>query len=82
MSEDGHDLHAEFPADQAILQSLKRESEHFRGLAQQHHALTQQIYRIEGGLDAASDVRLETLKKERLGLLDEIAGLIADRKPS
>ena len=80
MSELGHDLQAEFPADRAILHDLKLESEHFRVLADQHHGLTQQIYRIEGGLEAASDDRLETLKKQRLRLLDEIAALIAVRK--
>ena len=80
MSELGHDLQAQFPADRAILHSLKLENEHFRGLADQHHGLIQEIYRIEGGLDAASDDRLETLKKQRLRLLDEITTLIAARK--
>lgn len=79
MSELGHDLHSEFPDDQAALHALKVESVHFRGLERQHHDLTQEIYRIEGGLDPASDVRLETLKKQRLGLLDEIAAMIAAR---
>lgn len=80
MSELGHDLQAEFPGDRAILHTLKLESEHFRNLADQHHSLIQEIYRIEGGLDAASDDRLETLKKLRLRILDDIAALIAVRK--
>jgi uncharacterized protein YdcH (DUF465 family) len=80
VSELGHDLHAEFPEDKMVLHELKQENEHFRGLAKQHHDLTQQIYRIDVGLDAASDIRLETLKKQRLGLLDEIAAMIAARK--
>jgi uncharacterized protein YdcH (DUF465 family) len=77
MSELGHDLHAEFPADAEILRRLKTENAHFHELAARHHDLTQAIYRIEGGLDAASDDRLENLKKQRLQLLDEVAGLIA-----
>jgi uncharacterized protein YdcH (DUF465 family) len=80
VSELGHDLHAEFPEDQIALTGLKLDNAHFRGLASQHHELTQQIFRIDSGLDAASDIRLETLKKQRLGLLDEIAAMIADRK--
>ena len=80
MSELGHDLHAEFPDHQMALHSLKLESEHFRALAQQHHDLAQKIYRIDGGLDAASDTRLEMLKKQRLGVLDQIAAMIAERE--
>ncbi|MES2496411.1 MAG: DUF465 domain-containing protein [Pseudomonadota bacterium] len=80
MSEQGHDLHAEFPADAAILHDLKMQDQHFGQLAKRHHDVTQTIYRIEGGLEVASDNRLEDLKKQRLGLLDEIASLIAARK--
>ena len=77
MSEVGHDLHALFPTRTAILHKLKLESERFRTLAQRHHELAQQIGRIEAGLDAASDDRLDDLKKQRLVLLDDIAGMIA-----
>ncbi len=77
MSELGHDLHALFPAQTAILHKLKLDSEHYRTLALRHHALTQAIGRIEAGLDAASDDRLEELKKQRLVVLDDIAGMIA-----
>ena len=80
MSELGHDLQAQFPADKAVLHDLKLENGHFRGLADQYHGLIQEIYRIEGGLDAASDDRLETLKKQRLHLLDDITAMIAARK--
>jgi uncharacterized protein YdcH (DUF465 family) len=80
MSEQGHDLHSAFPADGAILQTLKVQDGHFRSLAEQYHELTQEILRVESGLEAASDVRLEALKKRRLGMLDEVASLIATRK--
>ncbi len=80
MSEQGHDLLTEFAADRAILHALKMDDEHFRKLSDEHHHLTQEIYRIEAGLAVASDNRIETLKKKRLVLLDEIAGLIAIRK--
>ncbi|MES2043789.1 MAG: DUF465 domain-containing protein [Pseudomonadota bacterium] len=80
MSEQGHDLHSAFPADGAILQALKVQDGHFRTLAGQYHDLTQEILRVESGLEAASDVRLEALKKQRLGMLDEVATLIEARK--
>ena len=80
MSELGHDLHALFPAQREILHALKLESAHYRDLADRHHKLAQQIYRIEARLDAASDDRLEDLKKQRLSLLDEVAAMIAERQ--
>jgi len=80
MSEVGHDLHALFPDQDAVLHALKVESEAFRELAKRHHRLSREIDRIESGLDAASDERLEELKKQRLDLLDEVAARIAKRK--
>jgi uncharacterized protein YdcH (DUF465 family) len=80
MSEHGHDLHTLFPAQTAILHSLKLESEQYRVLASRYHELAQEIERIESAIDPASDERLEELKKQRLSLLDEIADLIAERQ--
>lgn len=75
-----HDLNAEFPDHRAALRRLKTEYPHFPELAEQHHALTQEIYRIEHGLEPASDERLEDLKKKRLHLLDTIAGMLANEE--
>lgn len=80
MSELGHDLHSQFPDSAAILHALKTGDAHFRKLADRHHDLSQQIGRIEAGLDPATDNRLEALKKQRLALLDEVAGMIAQRE--
>jgi uncharacterized protein YdcH (DUF465 family) len=80
MSEAGHDLHSLFPADEQAIHALKMCSELFRALADRHHLLCQEIHRIEAGLDPASDRRLEELKKERLGVLDEIGAMVAGAK--
>lgn len=80
MSEVGHDFHALFPGEALHLHALKVESGPFRGLAERHHLLSREIARIESGVDAASDERLEELKKQRLNLLDQVAAMIADRK--
>lgn len=79
MSENGHDLHALFPAQRDILHALKLDSAHYRDLADRHHLLAHEIARIEGGLEPASDDRLEALKKQRLDLLDQIAAMIGER---
>ena len=70
--------HDEFPAAAAALHRPKTSSPHFNALADRHHALNHEIYRIEAGLDAASDERVETLKKERLVLLDQVATMLEE----
>jgi uncharacterized protein YdcH (DUF465 family) len=80
MSEAGHDLHAEFPGDEAVLHKLKTQDGHFRRLTEQYHDVAREIARIETGVEAGSDERLEVLKKKRLLLLDEVAAMIAARK--
>lgn len=72
-----HDLHSQFPRDGEILSKLKVESGHFRTIAERYDALDKDIRRIELEAEAASDERLEELKKHRLELLDEVAALIA-----
>ncbi|WP_422059297.1 YdcH family protein [Sphingopyxis sp.] len=77
MSETGHDLHSLFPDHGPALHALKLKDAHFRTLAEQHHEVTLEIQRIEDGRVAASDVRIEALKKQRLQLLVEVSGLVA-----
>jgi len=71
-----HELADAFPGDAAALHQLKLTNAHFARLADQHHAVNREIHRIETEIDAASDDRLEALKKERLHLLDEIAVML------
>jgi uncharacterized protein YdcH (DUF465 family) len=65
-----------FPDDAEALHQLKLTNAHFAKLAEQHHEVNREIHRIETEIDAASDDRLEALKKERLHLLDEIAVML------
>lgn len=71
-----HELHDAFPDDADAIHRLKTSNAHFARLAEQHHAVNREIHRIEAEVDAASDERLETLKKERLHLLDMIAAML------
>lgn len=82
MSEAGHDLHTLFPDHGPTLHALKLDNAHFRKLAEDHHDLSSQIQRVEACLAAVSDDELETLKKKRLFILDEIAALIANGEPA
>lgn len=71
-----HELHDEFPQDAEVLHCLKIGNPHFVQLADRHHAVNREIHRIAAEIEAASDERLEALKRERLHLLDEIAAMI------
>lgn len=71
-----HELHDEFPHDAEALHRLKLSNAHFAKLAERHHQVNREIHRIATEIEAASDERLEGLKRERLHLLDEIAVMI------
>lgn len=76
MSHVPHELHEEFPEAAAALTHLKSNDAHFAKLSDQYHELNREIHRIETDIQPASDEALETLKKQRLALKDEIAGLL------
>ncbi|MGF1454419.1 MAG: YdcH family protein [Alphaproteobacteria bacterium] len=76
MSHTPHELAEEFPDQHDAIHTLKTENAHFAKLADQYHALNREIHRIESEVEAASDERLEDLKKQRLALKDEIAGML------
>lgn len=71
-----HELHDEFPHQGEALHRLKLGSAHFVRLAERHHLVNREIHRIAAEIEAASDERLEALKRERLHLLDEIAAML------
>jgi hypothetical protein len=80
MSHLPQDLHDVFPDDEALLRRLKMEDHHFQSLAGHYAALDEALARIGAGLDPASDMRAEEMKKERLRLLDQIATVVADAR--
>lgn len=80
MSQESHDLHAEFPNDNDVLHALKISDGHFRTVADRYHEINKEIHRIEAQVEAASDERSEDLKKQRLRLLDEVSTMISKAK--
>ena len=77
MTHISQDLHNAFPGDEALLRRLKADDRHFMALAERFDSLDAEALRIESGAEAASDFRLEEIKKHRLALLDEIAAYLA-----
>ncbi|QUL37020.1 YdcH family protein [Erythrobacter sp. JK5] len=66
-----------FKRDRALITRLKHEDAHFARLADEYHEVNRQVHRIEAETEAASDERMESLKKQRLGLLDAITAIVA-----
>ncbi|MEO0462858.1 MAG: DUF465 domain-containing protein [Pseudomonadota bacterium] len=71
-----------FKRDRDLLTQLKANDAHYARLADEYHEVNRQVHRIEAEAEAASDERTEALKKERLGLLDEITTIIGKTRPA
>ena len=76
MSHTPHELHEEFPEAIEKMRVLKDTNAHFVKLADEYHDVNREIHRIEVEVDAASDFRMEELRKLRLKLKDEIATML------
>lgn len=72
-----HDLAHEFPEHKDKLHALKLENAHFVHLKSQYDDVNHQIRLYEDGVNATSDEHMETLKKQRLHLKDQIAAMLA-----
>ena len=71
-----NELTAIFKRDREVLTRLKQSDAHFARLAEEYHTVNRDVHRIEAQAEAASDDRLEALKKRRLALLDDITALV------
>lgn len=76
MSHVPHELHDEFPEATEKMHELKMSNAHFARLADHYHEINRSIHRAETDVEPTSDDVLEVLKKKRLALKDEIAGIL------
>lgn len=65
-----------FPEYRDLITQLKTTDRHFLNLFDQHNELDQKIKNMENHIEPASPVEIETLKKEKLALKDELYGLL------
>ncbi|WP_298307268.1 DUF465 domain-containing protein [uncultured Erythrobacter sp.] len=70
-------LTAIFKRDRELITHLKGSDGHFARLADEYHEVNRQMHRTEAETEAASDERFETLKKQRLSLLDQITDIVS-----
>lgn len=66
-----------FKRDRELVTQLKGNDAHFARLADEYHEVNRQVHRVEAETEAASDERFETLKKQRLSLLDTITAIVS-----
>lgn len=71
-----------FKRDRDLITQLKQSDAHFARLAEEYHTANRAVHRIEAEAEAAGDERTETLKKERLALLDEITAIVTRERPA
>ncbi len=71
-----HPLVQEFPKFKDHIHTLKAQDRHFHRLMDQYEEIDKKIYRIESGEEPTSDDYVETLRKTRLQLKDELYTLL------
>ncbi|MBN8543710.1 MAG: YdcH family protein [Alphaproteobacteria bacterium] len=76
MSLENHSLINEFPEFRAQIHTLKMTNNHFARLFAEYDQIEHEVHRIETGAEAASDERIEALKKQRLVLKDQLFVLL------
>ncbi len=65
-----------FEFDQEIVETLLVEDLNFKRLYNKHAELKNQVNLVTSGNGNMDDLRLETLKKQKLFLKDQMAGII------
>lgn len=65
-----------FPEYRDLITQLKTTDRHFQHVFDKHNELDQQIKNKEAHLEPASATEIETLKKEKLALKDELYNIL------
>jgi uncharacterized protein YdcH (DUF465 family) len=77
MSHTPHELAEEFPQDTARIHELKISDPHFARLMEAYHEVNRAVHRAETGVEPVDQSAETDLRKERMRLKDEIAGMLA-----
>ena len=78
MTLEHHSLLNELPEHAETIHNLKTENAHFRSLFDAYHEIDKEIFRAESDEEPMGDVALESLKKKRLALKDEMFAMISE----
>ena len=80
MQVEHHSLSSEFPEFNNQIHELKQSDAHFSKLFVEYDDADKAINRAENGVDNLSDAALETLKKVRVSLKDQLFQLLQAAK--
>jgi len=61
-----------FPEYRDLISQLKTTDRHFLNVFDKHNELDQKIKNMESGIEPATSLGIESLKKEKLALKDEL----------
>lgn len=67
-----HDLHHEFPELGDKIHELKMSNAHFSKLFEEYDTIVKELHRIEEQIETPADDYVESLKKKRLKLKDDL----------
>ncbi|MFY0692514.1 MAG: DUF465 domain-containing protein [Paracoccaceae bacterium] len=76
MTHTPHELAEEFPDKVDKIHTLKETDAHFRKLFDEYHEINRAIHRAETFTEPTDQFHEEDMRKQRLRLKDEIAGLL------
>lgn len=77
MSNTPHELAEEFPDKIEAMQALKESNAHFAKLTEEYHEVNRAVHRAETNVEPMDQFAEEDLRKQRMRLKDEIAGMLA-----
>ncbi|MEX3014383.1 YdcH family protein [Gymnodinialimonas hymeniacidonis] len=77
MSHTPHELADDFPDKVDTIHALKQSDAHFAKLAEAYHDVNRAVHRAETGVEPVSDVAEQDMRRQRMALKDEIAGMLA-----
>jgi uncharacterized protein YdcH (DUF465 family) len=77
MSNTPHELAEEFPEAIEKIHLLKASNSHFAKLFEAYHEVNRAIHRAETNVEPHDDFTISGMRKQRMKLKDEIAGILA-----
>ena len=77
MSNTPHELIEEFADQHDAMLQLKADNAHFAKLYDEYHVVNRAIHRAETDVEPTDDLNMAEMRKQRMALKDQIAGILA-----
>ncbi len=77
MSHTPHELADDFPEKTDQIHALKTSDAHFSKLVDEYHDINRAVHRAETGVEPCEELAEVEMRKRRMLLKDEIAGMLA-----